>query len=60
MRVQLEGEQGRIMGAQGIVLEPCNTSLCHVSEPPYAVNSRVRLFADDCLLYREIKKPKRP
>ena len=23
--------------------------------PTYCVNSKVRLFADDCLLYREIK-----
>jgi hypothetical protein len=28
--------------------------LCHKSDLPDAVKSSVRLFADDCLLYREI------
>ena len=29
--------------------------LCHINDPPDAVKSSVRLFADDCLLYRNIK-----
>ena len=29
--------------------------LLHINELPSCVNSKVRLFADDCLLYREIK-----
>ena len=28
--------------------------LCHINDLPAAVTSQVRLFADDCLLYREI------
>jgi hypothetical protein len=28
--------------------------LCHIYDLPNAVKSSVRLFADDCLLYREI------
>ena len=29
--------------------------LCHINDLPEAVQSQVRLFADDCLIYREIK-----
>ena len=29
--------------------------LLHINDLPSCVNSNVRLFADDCLLYREIK-----
>ena len=29
--------------------------LLHINDLPFCVNSKVRLFADDCLLYREIK-----
>jgi hypothetical protein len=28
---------------------------CHINDLPECVKSQVRLFADDCLLYREIK-----
>ena len=28
--------------------------LCHINDLPNSVKSSVRLFADDCLLYREI------
>ena len=28
--------------------------LCHINDLPQTVKSEVRLFADDCLLYREI------
>ena len=39
---------------QGTVLGPL-LFLCHISDLPGAVKSTVRLFADDCLLYRQIK-----
>ena len=29
--------------------------LCHINDPPDTVKSQVRLFADDCLLYTQIK-----
>ena len=32
--------------------------LCHINDLPDAVKSSVRLFADDCLLYRTIKSQK--
>ena len=40
---------------QGTVLGPL-LFLLHINDHlPSCVNSKVRLFADDCLLYREIK-----
>ena len=29
--------------------------MCHINDLPETVKSTVRLFADDCLLYREIR-----
>ena len=42
---------------QGIVLGPI-LFLCHINDLPSSVSSHVRLFADDCLLYREINTSK--
>ena len=39
---------------QGTVLGPI-LFLLHINDVASCVNSKVRLFADDCLLYREIK-----
>ena len=39
---------------QGTVFGPL-MFLCHINDLPDTVKSQVRLFADDCLLYRQIK-----
>ena len=38
---------------QGTVLGPL-LFLCHINDLPLSTNSHIRLFADDCLIYREI------
>ena len=58
MRVVLEGEKSEEVAVdsgvpQGTVLGPL-FFLCHINDLPEAVKSTVRLFARDCLLYREI------
>jgi len=58
MSVVLDGESSDevpvISGVpQGTVLGPI-LFLCHINDLPLNVKSQVRLFADDCLLYREI------
>ena len=60
MRVALEGKfsnEATVESGvpQGTVQEPI-LFLCHINDLPNAVSSKVRLFSDDCLLYREIKQ----
>ena len=42
---------------QGTVLGPL-MFLCHIKDLPGVVRSQVRLFTDECLLYRQIKSNK--
>ena len=59
MRVVVEGEHTESVYVesgvpQGTILGPL-LFLCHINDIPDFVSSTVRLFADDCLLYRTIK-----
>ena len=58
-RVLMEGEFSQSIKVlsgvpQGTVLGPL-IFLCFINDLPSCVKSQVRLFADDCLLYRPIK-----
>ena len=62
MKVVVEGEESKSVKVesgvpQGTVLGPL-MFLCHINDLPDSVQSQVRLFADDCLLYRPIKSSK--
>ena len=59
MRVVIDGEESEAVPVdsgvpQGTVLGSL-LFLCHINDLPDAVKSTVRLFADDCLLYRQVK-----
>ena len=59
MCVVVEGEHSKSVSVesgvpQGTALGPF-LFLCHINDLPDSVTSKVRLFADDCLLYRTIK-----
>ena len=59
MRVVVDGESSsetKVLSGvpQGTVLGPL-LFLVHINDLPDCVSSRVRLFADDCLLYRQIR-----
>ncbi|MCS5550755.1 MAG: reverse transcriptase domain-containing protein [Gammaproteobacteria bacterium] len=59
MRTIVEGEHSKETSVdsgvpQGTVLGPI-MFLCHINDLPDGIKSSIRLFADDCLLYRTIK-----
>jgi hypothetical protein len=61
MRTIVEGEQSNettVGVPQGTVPLGPILFLCHINDLPDSVTSSIRLFADDCLLYRTIKTAK--
>ena len=63
MNVVVEGEHSDSENLesgvpQGTVLGPL-MFLCHINDLPDCIKSQVRLFADGCLIYRQIKTKKK-
>jgi hypothetical protein len=54
LKNQVLPHQFACFGRMIVVLGPL-LFLCQINDLPECVKSQVRLFADDCLLYRQIK-----
>ena len=59
MKVLVDGEESESVGVNsGVPQDTGRGSLlfvCHINDLPDAVKSTVRPFADDCLIYRNIR-----
>ena len=55
MKVVLDGKMSREIPVDSGVPQSPLLFLCHINDLPTSIKSQVRLFADDCLLYRKIQ-----